>query len=170
MFIIKFIQKENSKNFGIFETEKEAIDFIEKIPNVIIENYEYYNSYFIEENKMRPIEKISIGNNEILLSKFMFEQDSTIEIEIEELPLLSKNEWKNFTTKVDAYSVNNDELEKYITLREQNYIELKKEWESKGYKVTREYRDSIDGEAITLEKDGETQFYTHMDPSFVYEK
>ena len=57
MFIIKFIQKENSKNFGIFETEKEAIDFIEKIPNVIIENYEYYNSYFIEENKMRPIEK-----------------------------------------------------------------------------------------------------------------
>ena len=134
MFIIKFIQKENSKNFGILKLKK-AIDFIEKIPNVIIENYEYYNSYFIEENKMRPIEKISIGNNEILLSKFMFEQDSTIEIEIEELPLLSKNEWRDFTTKVDAYSVNNDELEKYITLREQNYIDLKKSGNLKDMKL-----------------------------------
>ena len=70
-------------------------------------------------------------------------------------------------TRVDAYSIPNNELKDYIEKREHNYRCVKQYLKSKGYEVERAYFGSEDGEAILYRDTGDWHFLTHMDPEFV---
>ena len=70
-------------------------------------------------------------------------------------------------TRVDAYSIPNDELKDYIEKREYNYRVVKEYLEEQGYEVERAYFGSEDGEAILYRDTDEWHFLTHMDPGFV---
>ena len=70
-------------------------------------------------------------------------------------------------TRVDAYSIPNDELKDYIEKREYNYRVVKEYLEEQGYEVERAYFGSEDGEAILYRDTGDWHFLTHMDPDFV---
>ena len=71
------------------------------------------------------------------------------------------------TTRVDAYSIPNNEVKDYIEKREYNYICVKEYLESKGHDVERAYFGSEDGEAILYTDQDAWHLLTHMDPEFV---
>ena len=99
----------------------------------------------------------------------MFTGDGKVDIYWNEIVDLSKpgNGMIEGATRVDAYSIPNDELKDYIEKREYNYICVKEYLESKGHEVIRAYFGSEDGEAILYRDTGDWHFLTHMDPEFV---
>lgn len=71
-------------------------------------------------------------------------------------------------TRVDAYRVDNHDLQAYVEAREKRYEELKAEFENKGYDARREFLGSEDGEAMMIRAsdEGDWHFYDHLDPTF----
>lgn len=102
----------------------------------------------------------------------MFTGDGRVDIYWNEIVDLSipGNGMIEGPTRVDAYSIPNNELKDYIEKREYNYRCVKEYLESKGYEVERAYFGSEDGEAILYRSSDEWHFLTHMDPSFVESK
>lgn len=99
----------------------------------------------------------------------MFTGDGKVDIYWNEIVDLSipGNGMIEGSTRVDAYSIPNNELKDYIEKREYNYRCVKEYLESKGYEVERAYFGSEDGEAILYTDSDEWHFLTHMDLSFV---
>lgn len=104
----------------------------------------------------------------------MFPNDTKVEIIWKEIPNLAiKGKGiVESATRVDAYSINNEEVKEYITKREENFKNAKNYLEEKGYDVTRSYFGSEDGEAILYKKkeDDDWHFLINMDPCFVEEE
>lgn len=73
--------------------------------------------------------------------------------------------------RVDAYSIEHQDAEYYITLCEKQCERAKNYLGSLGYEVTRSYFGSEDGEAILYRKSPEEnwRFFTHLVPAFVEE-
>lgn len=84
-------------------------------------------------------------------------------------------------TRIDAYSINNEDVEDYVLRREKQYLSCKEMLEHMGYECSRECFGSEDGEAIFYRKriqldagcdadcgEGEGwHFLLHLDPSFL---
>lgn len=90
--------------------------------------------------------------------------DGTDASEARRTPVISRG-----ATRIDAYSIDNKEVEEYVRSREAKYRECKAYFESRGYEVSRECFGSEDGEVLFIRKGGEERwrFFTHMDPSFL---
>lgn len=167
MYLVKFVTEETENTFGLFKSENAAESFVEKIENIKIEEMDGFKTYTILESEFPCLQEIIFDDNKIVLTKYSFPKDSEIEVVITFVPEISKGQWDEDSTIVDAYMISNENLKDYIEAREKNFETVKEALEKKGFEVTREMRNSIDGEAIMAYKDENAHFIAHLDPFFV---
>lgn len=132
MHIVKFTQDEKTIEIGIFDTLENALVFLKSIPGFYIENDGIFTYYYLK-NEDIDFEYINYKDKLFPYSKYSFNQNMKIEIFIYEIPYFDDNKKGiiNSSTLIDAYMINNDEVEKYINLREKKYNNLKKILEKK---------------------------------------
>lgn len=178
MYLLVFYQDDYEKNIGLFASENQARKFVEQIPGYNKRKEVYMGYEYIYET-INPKEfddyfEIKFNGHLYPFTIFSFNKEKEIVVEYRQIPNLS-NEGNGLVegfTKVDAYSIENIELKKYIDKREGNYKIIKNILESNGYDVDRNFYGSEDGEAIVYKKNGDIDWsiLTHMDPSFVDEE
>lgn len=169
MYILQLCQGELSTNVGLFHTIEEGREFISQLHGYhheVTEGFEY--EYFYPFAVPDYVE-LKYNGHIVPLTTYMFTGDGKVDICWNEITDLSKpgNGMIEGATRVDAYSIPNDELKDYIEKREYNYICVKEYLESKGHEVIRAYFGSEDGEAILYTDPDEWHLLTHMDPDFV---
>lgn len=170
MYILEMNQEEIQTDLAVFETIEEGREFLKKIPSyeLIEEEGFVYENIFPE--KLPNYLEIEFNNNIVPISRFMFPNKSKIEIFWKEVPNLSNkgNGLVEGVTRVDAYSVNNEEVKEYISNRESKFEIVKEYLENKGFDVKREFLGSEDGEALLYSKKNvdEWKFMFHLDPIF----
>ena len=169
MYILQLCQGELSTNVGLFPTIEEGRKFISQLPRYqyeVIDGFEY--EYFIPDYMPDYVE-LEYNGHIVPFTTYMFTGEGKVDIcwnEITDLSMPGDGMIKG-STRVDAYSIPNDELKDYIEKREYNYRVVKEYLEEQGYEVERAYFGSEDGEAILYRDTGEWHFLTHMDPDFV---
>lgn len=174
MYILELIQEDESVELGLFEKVEEGRKFISKLEayEKVVEDGILYE--YIIPSKLPKYIEIEVNGNIVPFTKYMFPNDTKVEIIWKEIPNLAiKGKGiVESATRVDAYSINNEEVKEYITKREENFKNAKDYLEEKGYDVTMSYFGSEDGEAILYKKKEEDDwhFLTHMDPCFVEEE
>ncbi|WP_455256589.1 hypothetical protein [Peptoniphilus asaccharolyticus] len=173
MFILELYQDGMSTELGLFDTIEEGRKFVSQLKGYKFEEIDGFEYETIKLDSISDYMELEINGNIVPLTKFMFTEDGDVEVYWKEIPNLSKK-GKGIVegaTRVDAYTVANSDLREYIEARENNYLEVKKNLEKKGYQVERAYFGSEDGEAILFrKKDSEDwRFLTHMDPEFTEE-
>ena len=169
MYILELCQDEMTYEIGLFhmiEDGRELISQLEGYKYEVIEGFEY--EYF-DPTTVPDYVELEFNGHKIPFTTYMFTGEGRVDIYWKEIVDLSKpgNGMIEGTTRVDAYSISNDELKDYIEKREYNYRCVKQYLESKGYEVERAYFGSEDGEAILYRDTDEWHFLMHMDPSFV---
>lgn len=177
MYLLSFLEDERETYVGIFETMDDLQAFVQKIPGYKRMEEYFEGSVFVYETfdpkQLPDYMELSHNGHLIPLTRFMFKDQEEITILWREMTNLEKagNGLVDGATIVDAYSVNNDEVEDYIFSREENCKRVSQILEKKGYEVERAFQGSEDGEALLIRKNGTTdwRFFMHMDPFFVSE-
>lgn len=170
MYLLELIQDNQQTILGAFESIKQGRDFVSKIDGYVKEKEDGYIVEYIDYKKLPDYLEIEFNGNIVPFSKWMFTTNERIGInwkEISNLSLKGKGIVKG-ATKVDAYSVNNEDVKEYIKKREDSYNLVKSYLEKKGFEVMRDFRGSEDGEAILYRKQSKDEwiFLTHLDPVF----
>lgn len=170
MYILELNQEGNGTEIGLFDTIDEGRTFISQI-----DGYQRWeeDGFVYEKINLDAIPnylELEINKNIVPITKFMFPGKEDIDVLWQEIPNLSArgNGLVAGSTRVDAYSIENDDLKEYIDRREQMYQKFTKYLNAKGYEVTRAYFGSEDGEAVLYKKRGrdDWHFLTHMEPEF----
>ena len=169
MYILELCQDEMTYEIGLFHTIEDGRELISQLEGYkyeVIEGFEY--EYF-DPTTVPDYVELEFNGHKIPFTTYMFTGEGRVDIYWKEIVDLSKpgNGMIEGATRVDAYSISNDELKDYIEKREYNYRCVKQYLESKGYEVERAYFGSEDGEAILYRDTDEWHFLTHMDPGFV---
>ena len=169
MYILELCQDEMTYEIGLFHTIEDGRELISQLEGYkyeVIEGFEY--EYF-DPITVPDYVELEFNGHKIPFTTYMFTGEGRVDIYWKEIVNLSKpgNGMIEGATRVDAYSIPNDELKDYIEKREYNYRCVKQYLESKGYEVERAYFGSEDGEAILYRDTDEWHFLMHMDPSFV---
>lgn len=124
---------------------------------------------YIEAKDLPEYGELTWKGHRIPFTKFMFPVHARVEIFFEDLVNLSKegHGLVEGTTRVDAYSISNDQVESYIECREKVYRQVKDILEMKDYDVDRDFLGSEDGEAIIYRKKAshDWHIFAHLDPS-----
>lgn len=167
MYTVALVQEERYIDIGIFDTLENVFTFLNAIPNFYIETDGNFKYYYISEIT-DFFQYIKYKNKLIPLTKYSFDPQHKIEVIIKELPFLEDdvNQIINGYTLVDAYAIDNQKVKEYIELREEKYNLYKQILTEMGYKVSRSYRYSQDGEALIL---NDKIFFSHLDPIFTYD-
>ena len=173
MFVLELYQEGRSTDIGIFKSIDEGRKFLKKIPAYKTEKEDGFMYEYIDWNEMPDYMEVEFNGNVIPFTRFMFTDGPRVDAYWKEIPDLSEKGDGIFkgATRVDAYSINNEELKAYIEKREKNFVIAKEYLEKNGYQVDRAYLGSEDGEAIIYKKKAsdDWHFLTHMDPGFVEE-
>ena len=169
MYILELCQGEVSHEIGLFHTIEDGRKLISQLEGYkyeVIEGFEY--EYF-DPTIVPDYVELKYNGHIVPFTTYMFTGVGRVDIYWKEIVDLSisGNGMIEGTTRVDAYSIPNDELKDYIEKREYNYRVVKENLEEQGYEVERAYFGSEDGEAILYRDTGEWHFLTHMDPDFV---
>lgn len=197
MYLLEWMQGERSQFIGIFDTLESGRAFMRKVPGYRLKTVEEGNFSFEEEMieyaKLPDIAMIEYNHYRVPLSRFSFEDDiMVVWIELDNLDAELSSEKRESpadageeenirkttigATRIDAYSINNEEVEAYVKRREEQFRRALQILEREGFEVSRGCFGSEDGEAIFIRKRREIgggeerwHFLTHMDPSFVEE-
>ena len=171
MVILELYQNHYSKDLVAFDSLDEGKAFVAQIPGYTLEKEDGFQVEYVNPKYLPDYMEIVYKGNIVPLSKWMFAPEENVDIIWKEISNLSvKNDQViEGYSKIDAYVVNNDEVESYIEARETRYHQAKDFLERSGYEVDRSYFGSEDGEAILYRKYGneEWHFLCHLDPSFV---
>lgn len=178
MYLLKFVQYDREIEVGLFESEDEIFEFLEKIPyyskSTDIIDDEEYTSHSLNLEEIPEYDEIVYNNYKFILTKFMFNEDDRIDIDWIRLQNFSvKSEGKEpvyseGSTRVDAYIVPNNEAKTYIEDREKLAELLLSKFAEKGLKTERCFRNSEDGEAIcSYDEDGNINNMVYLDPSAI---
>ena len=172
MYILQLSQGELSTNVGLFGSIEEGRKLISQLTGYQYEDIEGFEYEYFDPTIVPDYVELKYNGHIVPFTTYMFTGVGRVDIYWKEIIDLSKpgNGMIEGATRVDAYSIPNDELKDYIEKREYNYICVKQYLESKGYEVERAYFGSEDGEAILYRDTGDWHFLTHMDPSFVESK
>lgn len=170
MFVLNIAQNESSQDIAAFRTLEEGRDFVSRIPGYEVKNEQGFTYEYISPDFIPNYMEIEFNGHIFPLSGFMFPENDKAEIIWKELPCLSEK-GKGLVegaTRVDAYSVNNEDVKDYIRKREEKFNKLKALLESKGFEVIRSYKGSEDGEAILYRRKDSEEFHflCHLDASF----
>lgn len=187
MYILQWLQGDRQQYVGVFDKIENGREFMKKIPGyrheVVVEEDGFaYENEHISYAALPEIEMIAYNGFRVPVSKFSFEEDIlVIWIELDHLDQCHEDRDTDAgriatgATRVDAYSINNEDVEAYVRSRESKYKQCLEVLEKLGYEAERAFYGSEDGEAILYRKktanasseSGEWHFLTHMDPSFV---
>lgn len=170
MYILELYQDGYSTDLAAFKTLKEGREFISQLDAYASEEEDGFTYEYIKWNLVPDYMEIEHKGHIIPLTRFMFTDGDRVDIYWKEIPNLSNkgSGMVKSATRVDAYSINNEDVKDYIEAREENYKKAKKALEEKGFEVERSFLGSEDGEAILYRKKGDEEwhFLTHMDPGF----
>lgn len=170
MYLLQLVQDDQTTNLAVFASLEEGRNFIAQL-----EAYEVVEDDFVEEsldvNKLPDYTELEMNGHQFPFTKWMFPKEDRVEIYWQELPNLSSqgHGMVQAATRVDAYSINNEDLKTYIQKREATYQIAKDYLMERGFEVQRDFKASEDGEAILYRKVGQSDwhFLSHLDPSFV---
>lgn len=175
MYLLIFLQNSYEIPLALFDTLQSGREFVAKIPGYQYSEERIDNMTFTSE-KFNPSDlpdymELTYNGNTIPLTRFMFPDDGVVEIFWRQIPNMEIQGTGivEGSTTVDAYSVDNKDVESYIAKREQMYSRVKAFLEHRGYEIDRHFRGSEDGEAVMYRKRDTSNwhFLTHMDPVFV---
>ena len=175
MFILTFMQEESETNLAIFESLEDGREFVQKIPGYEQFEEEGFIYEFLDINALPKYLEIEHKGNIVPLSKYMFIEDSKVEIYWQELANLSESVTESKlidgVTRVDAYSIDNGEVKEYIEAREAKFNALKDALSEHNIEIERSFFGSEDGEAILYKREdsNDWNFLIHMDPIFITE-
>lgn len=184
MYLLKLLEGDRAQYIGLFESLESGRAFMKKVPGYkysLVEEGEYsFEEEIIEYQHLPDIVMTEYNNFRVPLSRFSFEGDVIVVwIELDnldeknELAEAEKPKISTGATRVDAYSVNNEEVKSYIERREEKYRLASNFLDELGYEVDRACFGSEDGEAIFIRKktadEQDWHFFTHLDPGFVFE-
>lgn len=176
MYLLEWSSKNTRQLVGMFESIEHGRTFMKKVPG-----YRYhcidvdgvpFEEETIEYSKLPDIELISYNGYQIPISRFSFEED----IMVLWIPLdyldsaITKKRVSIGSIKVDAYSINNEDVKNYIEERELRFKQCRDQFTEYDFEVSRECFGSEDGEVIFVRKKGQEDrwhFFTHMDPFFL---
>lgn len=170
MYILELNQAGVGTEIGLFETIEQGRDFISQLDGYQYKVEDGFAYETINLDKIPDYLELEYNNNIVPITKFMFSENDNIDVIWKPITDLSApgSGMVDGSTRVDAYSIENNDVKQYINRREQVYEDVTKYLHSKGYDVTRAYLGSEDGEAVLYKKCGENDwhFLTHMDPEF----
>ena len=170
MYILELNQEGLGIEIGLFESIDEGRKFISQLEGYQCREEDGFTYETINLDAIPDYLELEINENIVPITKFMFPGKEDIDVFWKPIPNLSirGDGLVDGSTRVDAYSIENNDLKKYIDSREQMYQDFTKYLHAKGYDVTRAYFGSEDGEAILYKKtdSGDWHFLTHMDPEF----
>lgn len=160
-YLLELQQEDRRYVVGIFESEETVHSFIELIPFVkkTVDKQETFTwiNYTMRFEEMPEYFEISYNNYVYVLSKYSFVPgDNVIDFIWYPVHQWDKKKVENKTyiegmTTVDAYSIPNNDVEKYIKSREQLFEAGKAHYTKKGLSVTREGIGTQDGEYVLIE-------------------
>lgn len=194
MYLLQWLEGDKTQYVGMFESVESGRTFMQKVPgyqyDIVEEDGFSFDEEMIEYDKLPDIMMIEHNGYRIPVSRFSFEGD--IMVIWVELDYLDGSKTSNTllhgalrssqssviatgATRVDAYSINNEDVEEYILKREGNYRKCVELLDQKGYECYRAGFGSEDGEYLLVRKksvyaedsDEGWRFFTHMDPSFL---
>ncbi len=170
MYILELNQAGVGTEIGLFETIEQGRNFISQLDGYQCKVEDGFTYETINLDKIPDYLELEYNNNIVPITKFMFSGKEDVDVFWKPISDLSVcgNGMVEGNTRVDAYSIENNDVKQYINHREQVYEDVTKYLHAKGYDVTRAYFGSEDGEAVLYKKCGENDwhFLTHMDPEF----
>lgn len=177
MYILTFIQNGYERPLALFESIEAGRRFMQSVPGYTVREeagdgfcavYETLNPSALPDYM-----EAEYNGNRIPFSRFMFRDPDTVEIVWRNIPNMEEPNRGLIEghTPVDAYSIDNAEVQSYIARRERAYAQVKAALEKRGYEADRAFHGSEDGEAVLIKKRNETgfHFFMHLDPAFVDE-
>lgn len=169
MYILELCQGEVSHEIGLFHTIEDGRELISQLDGYKYEVIEEFEYEYFDPTTVPDYVELKYNGHIVPFTTYMFTGVGRVDIYWKEIVDLSipGNGMIEGATRVDAYSIPNNELKDYIEKREYNYRVVKEYLEEQGYEVERAYFGSEDGEAILYRDTGEWHFLTHMDPDFV---
>lgn len=170
MYILELNQAGISTEIALFDSIEQGREFISRLKGYNREEIDGFLYETISLEEFPNYLELEFNDHIIPFSKFMFTENSQIDVIWKEIPNLSTkgNGMVSNVTRIDAYSIENEDVKTYIENREQRYEKVKKYLEDKGFEVSRSFFGSEDGEAILYKrKDSENwHFLIHLDPNF----
>lgn len=171
MYLLVFLQSDREIKVGLFENIHQGREFVRQIPGYVLDEHSEFINEFFNPAFLPEYLELHYNGHIVPMTRFMFLENENVSIIWDESTNLSENGKGTIggSTRVDAYSINNEEVFDYISKREGNYGLVKAFLEEKGYLVDRAFLGSEDGEAILYKKERNStwKFLVHMDPSFV---
>lgn len=165
MYLLEIIQGERTHQVGIFANEAATMQFIAQVPFVNKESYaideQVFTDYTMNFADLPEYTEVVFENHRYIISRYMFEPDEPIFFNWYAVQnfaqAVSQPTLFDGATRVDAYSVANEDVESYIAQRNALVAEIE---QALGEKVVRAGMGSEDGEYV-LHKD---HFLCHLDP------
>lgn len=175
MYLLTLFQNDLRYDIALFENKQNGRKFLKNLPGYNLK-HEIFEDIDLEYETINLKDfpeyiELEYNGNIIPFTKYMFPDDTIIDVEWLELPNLEQKNNKIIEghTLVDAYFIDNNELKEYLSIRERKYQWAKEFLKSKGYKVQKSFFGSEDGEAIVIKSHNQNEwhFFTHIDPIFV---
>ena len=171
MYVLELSQEGRTTEIGLFQTIEEGRRFLSELEAYDRHEEDGFLYETLDPKKIPAYLELDCNGNLVPFTRFMFESMETIHVYWKEFPVLSEpgTGIVDGATRVDAYSIDNQDVKTYIEAREARYTLAKEILEEKGCEVTRSFFGSEDGEAILYRRKGERDwhFLTHLDPNFV---
>lgn len=159
MLLLQFLQSELTIDIGLFENEDQIKEWLHLLP-VYVED----GVYFLDGDKLNDYSEIKFMNSRYPLTSFSFDNSESILVTWTEIPVIPLSEGLiPGATKVDAYSIDNEDVKDYITSREEAVDAVMEYYHKQNKQIDRAGHASEDGEYLML--DG--KFLAHLDPIFV---
>lgn len=169
MYILTLFQDGRDTQLGIFDSIQEGRQVLAQIEGYYLEEGDLDGEEYILPEALPLYTELHHRGHRIPLSRFMFPHASRIQVFWPALPYLSQEGQGlvDGSSRVDAYQVNNDEVQAYIQDREAKYQAVAQALQAKGYQVRRDFLGSEDGEALLYQGPGQADWHIlhHLDPT-----
>ncbi len=170
MYLLALYQEGMEAEIGLFHTVEEGRRFLSQWEAYRSEVRDGWLYEWIAVDEVPDYLELEHNGHRVPLTKWMFVGEGQVEVVWKALPDLSVKGQGLVpgATRVDAYSIDNEDLEGYIASRESRYRIVKEHLAKKGLEVTRAYFGSEDGEGILYRKENAAnwRFLGHLDPAF----
>lgn len=170
MIILELNQGGVGTEIGLFETIDQGREFISQLDGYACHEEDGFLYESLQADRIPEYLELEFHHHRVPFTKFMFTGEGPVDIYWKEIPDLSSPGagLVDGATRVDAYSIENQDLKDYIERRESAYQKVKNALEQRGYEVSRQFFGSEDGEAILYKKPNgeEWHFLSHLDPGF----
>lgn len=171
IYILTIEQEKTYKQWLCFHSLKAGREFLSLLPGYRSEIEGEFITEWIRTDLFPDYDEIVFRGNRVPISKFMFKDWGEMEAYFAEIPCpdIEHQGLIDGVTAIDAYSIPNEEMKRYVETRERTFETIRRLLKEKNIETDRSFHGSEDGEAILYRAQGETEwhFLDHMDPAFV---